>query len=93
MEYKNRKLFALRSTEAGWFESTKPIPGEYVNKEIRLTVLKRGYRFKNKYFNLKELDNFIIFHLEPLDVEVYSTRDTLATGVVYGYICQSKKNC
>jgi hypothetical protein len=87
VEYQNRKLFSLRSTEAGWFESTTPIPVEHIGKQIRLTVLKRGFRLQSKDLTLKKLDNFVVFHLKAIkDIPVISYSDALATGVVYGYI-------
>ena len=87
VEYENRKLFSLRSTEAGWFESTTPIPAEHIGKPIRLTVLKRGYRLQSKDLTLKKLDNFVVFHLKAIkDIPMISYKDALATGVVYGYV-------
>jgi hypothetical protein len=87
VEHKNRKLFSLRSTEAGWYESTKPVPVDYLDQVVRLTVLKRGYRLQSQNHILKTADNFVVFHLKPIvDVPNYGAKDALATGVFYGYV-------
>jgi len=85
--HEHEKLFALRSTEAGWFESNRPLTSEYLSKKISLTVLKVGFEFAQERLLLKKVDNFIVFHLKPLtEVPINVPNEGLATGVVYGYI-------
>ena len=85
--YEHEKLFALRSTDSGWFESTRPLTDEYLGKEIALTVLKVGFEFAQKQHLLKEVENFIVFHLKPLEeVPIKVPKESLASGVIYGYV-------
>ena len=86
IEHNNRKLMTLRTIQDGWFESVRSLP-ILNNAEIRLTLIKSGYKFTQFYRNVNKDNPIFELELQPLiNFPPIDSNDTQVTMPLYGYI-------
>jgi len=64
----HRRLFSLTSGQNGWFETTTPLSTQYLKKQLKVNVFKRGYNPVNdKPIELTKSFNHYSIKMSSLD--------------------------
>lgn len=82
---RHNKIYSTRSTLGGWFETARPLSADYVDRELRVTVIKSGFESASKTIHMNSQRNFVDVTLLAID-GYYNNQDysSYSDQVLYG---------
>lgn len=81
------KLFSLRTSSQGWFETPSPLDNYHCNRELRITAIKSYYELTSTTQTVDDIGIFHTIKMAPVS-DSYNTPDysTSTSDVLYGHI-------